>query len=273
MILTDSRSEAFSKRIKAAVEEGLEKCGISARKASIAVVGHDGLIRDIRAGRMPSPDKLEALFELLGMELYLGPKRPDLDSRPYKIAKMIEAKYGPLLRVAENAEKIAADFYANNPDALAADHEFELDGQFFATVARLEVDAAAGNGLINFEAPPTDHLAFSKAWLAQNGIYPSTTVLITARGRSMEPSIYDGDLVMIDRNKKDIKSGRIYVFNDPNDGTRIKRLELVPGHAIIVRSDSPDQIEFPPEYYTENAMNAISENIVGAVVWSGHKWD
>jgi SOS-response transcriptional repressor LexA len=69
------RSEAFSKRLKSAVDAALKRRGISARQASFEVVGHDGLIRDIRAGRMPSPDKLEALFEFLGMEFYFGAPR------------------------------------------------------------------------------------------------------------------------------------------------------------------------------------------------------
>lgn len=88
----------------------------------------------------------------------------------------------------------------------------------------------------------------------------------------MEPSICDGDLVMIDRNKREIHSGHIYVYNDPADGTRIKRLEVVPGHAIIIRSDNPNQLKFPTEHRTAEAMKPIAENIVGEVVWSGHKW-
>ncbi|MFC4214020.1 XRE family transcriptional regulator [Pseudophaeobacter arcticus] len=188
------------------------------------------------------------------------------------VVKKVQEQYGHAIAVAKHADEITADYYIKNPDALDADHEFELDGQPFATVARHDVQAAAGGGYINLDGPPIDHLAFSKRWLAQNGIYPGSSALITARGASMEPSIYDGDLVMIDRNKREIQSGHIYVYNDPANGTRIKRLEVVPGHAIIIRSDNPDQSKFPTEHCTAEAMNAIAENIVGEVVWSGHKW-
>ncbi len=126
--------------------------------------------------------------------------------------------------------------------------------------------------MVNFDAPPIDHLAFSKSWLKQNGIQAGSCSLINATGKSMEPSIWDGDLIMIDRRKTEIRNQRVYVYNDPNDGTRVKRLEVVPGHTIIVRSDNPDQKQFPPEYHTGEAMNAISQNIIGEVVWSGHKW-
>ena len=77
---------------------------------------------------------------------------------------------------------------------------------------------------------------------------------------------------MVDRRKRQIRNGQIYVYNDPDNGTRIKRLETVPGHAIIVRSDNPNQKDYPVEYHTDIAMNEIADNIVGQVVWSGHKW-
>lgn len=168
---------------------------------------------------------------------------------------------------------LSFEFYIGPPREITPAPEVNVDGSRFATVARHDASASAGGGFVNFDEAPIDHLAFSKTWLMQNGIQPGASVLINARGRSMEPSIYDGDLVMIDRRKREVRNGRIYVYNDPADGTRVKRLEVVPGHAIIVRSDNPDQKEFPPEYHTEDAMNAIAQNIIGEVVWSGHKWN
>jgi hypothetical protein len=75
MLLTHERSEEMKARIQAAVEDALRKREVSARRASLDVVGNDGLIRDIRAGRLPGVDRLEALFEYLGLEFYLGPRR------------------------------------------------------------------------------------------------------------------------------------------------------------------------------------------------------
>lgn len=75
MLLTNIRSQGFAERIRDAVEGALTARNISARRASMDVVGHDGLIRDIRAGRIPSADRIEALFDYLGLEAYFGPKR------------------------------------------------------------------------------------------------------------------------------------------------------------------------------------------------------
>lgn len=67
MLLTPSRSDQIAAALLSSVERGLLKKGVSARRASIDVVGHDGLIRDIRAGRIPSTDRVIALLEYLGV--------------------------------------------------------------------------------------------------------------------------------------------------------------------------------------------------------------
>lgn len=56
------------------IELGLAMNGeYSARSASIAVVGHDGLVRDIRQkGNVPTADKVDALLRLLGIGYHLG---------------------------------------------------------------------------------------------------------------------------------------------------------------------------------------------------------
>ena len=217
------------------IDEALKKKGLSDAAASRMAVGHPSLIKNLRMPRS-------------------GEKRYNLPS----LEKL--------------AEVLDLELYFGPPRDLTPPPEVDVDGSRFATVARHDASASAGGGFVNFDEAPIDHLAFSKTWLVQNGIQPGASVLINARGQSMEPSIYDGDLVMIDRRKRGVRNGRIYVYNDPTDGTRVKRLEVVPGHAIIVRSDNPDQKEFPPEYHTGDAMNAIAQNIIGEVVWSGHKW-
>lgn len=217
------------------IDEALKKKGLSDAAASRMAVGHPSLIKNLRMPRS-------------------GEKRYNLPS----LEKL--------------AEVLDLELYFGPPRDLTPPPEVDVDGSRFATVARHDASASAGGGFVNFDEAPIDHLAFSKTWLVQNGIQPGASVLINARGQSMEPSIYDGDLVMIDRRKREVRNGRIYVYNDPTDGTRVKRLEVVPGHAIIVRSDNPDQKEFPPEYHTGDAMNAIAQNIIGEVVWSGHKW-
>lgn len=227
MVDNSLKYKELADRVRDLVEAGLRDKKVSARRASLDVVGHDGLIRDIRAGRIPGLEKLDAMFTYLDLELYLGEPR-----------------------VAAQAPSVV------------------IEGKLFDTVARYDAAGAAGDGLINLDEPPIDHLAFSKDWLAQRGISAGDSILITVSGDSMEPSLYDGDLVMIDRRKKHIRSGQIYAFRDA-DTLRIKRIEVIPGTALILRSDNP---KHPPDYRAAEAMNGISQNILGQIVWSGHTW-
>lgn len=174
----------------------------------------------------------------------------------------------PLNRAKEICDALGLEFYIGERRDIAPAPSTIVSGEQFDTVARHDVAGAAGDGMINLDGPPIDHLAFSKRWLAQNGISAGDSVLINVRGDSMEPSLYDGDLVMIDRRKTLIRSGQIYAFRD-GDTLRIKRIEVIPRTALILRSDNP---KHPPEHRTGEAMNGISQNILGQIVWSGHTW-
>lgn len=63
----------------------------------------------------------------------------------------------------------------------------------------------------------------------------------------------------------------ILLLADTDQGTRVKRLELG-SDVIAVQSDNPDKQAHPTEYLTGPAMNAVAQNIIGQVVWSGHRW-
>jgi phage repressor protein C with HTH and peptisase S24 domain len=129
---------------------------------------------------------------------------------------------------------------------------------------------AAGDGHINMDETPIDHMAFTDDWLTRNGILAGSCFLISVKGDSMGPRITDGDLVLIDKRKRDIVNGKVYAFNDDENGARIKRLEVIPDTAITLISDNP---EFAKEHRTGMEMNLVADNIIGQVVWSGHNWN
>lgn len=172
----------------------------------------------------------------------------------------------------ENAKKIAEalglEFYIGPPRDFDPIPEVEVDGAYFDTVPRYDAQAAGGSGVLNLDEDPIDRLAFNKDWLSKQGIHAGHCALITAQGRSMEPRIYDGDLIMIDRRRTSIRSGRVYVFNDGDRGTRVKQLEHIPDLGVILHSDNRE--EYPPETRAGSSANDIT--ILGEVVWSGHKW-
>jgi len=213
------------------IDKALKRKGLSPAAASKLAAGHFSLIKNMKASKA-------------------GGKRYSVET----LEKL--------------AEVLDLELYFGPKREITAAASTTVSGEVFKTVARYDAAGAAGNGMINFDGPPIDHLAFSKRWLEQNGISAGDCILINVRGDSMEPSIYDGDLVMIDRRKTQIRSGRIYAFRE-GESLRIKRLELIPDAAIILRSDNPT---YPPEHRVGPAMNTVSLGLIGEVVWSGHKW-
>jgi len=90
------------------IELGLALNGkYSARSASIAVVGHDGLVRDIRQkGNVPTADKVDALLKLLGISYQLGAAAPNNETLPIPRAQDGSRPVVQMISVGEDAPRI-----------------------------------------------------------------------------------------------------------------------------------------------------------------------
>lgn len=75
MLLTRDQSNQTLAQIRATIDAALHDRRLSARRASLEVVGNDGLIRDIRSGAAVGVDRIAALCSYLGLEFYVGPPR------------------------------------------------------------------------------------------------------------------------------------------------------------------------------------------------------
>ncbi|WP_323006661.1 S24 family peptidase, partial [Pseudorhodobacter sp.] len=205
----------------------------SGRQASIAAIGNDGLVRDIKAGRLPGIDRLEALFNLLDIELYIGPRR-----------EMVDA--------------------IQPPDA---------DLSELANIPLYNADLAAGGGATNGEEEIAGYLAFRRDWLRKVGVAPSSAVMARVEGESMLPTIWSGDMVLIDTSKIEIhsrgrarKTSKPHVYAFVEDGSaRVKRIERVETDFYAVISDNP---EFPIEFKSQKALDDM--HIIGRVMWWAH---
>jgi len=146
----------------------------------------------------------------------------------------------------------------------------KIHGEDFEAVPRFDVFLAAGDGLLNDEGDPVEHLLFSRPWLRRMGIAPDMGALLTVTGDSMEPLLVDGDLVLVDRDRFDPVSGKVYAFNDPDNGARVKFIDILPEKGgIVLRSANRDHA---PDYRTGAGADEITKNIIGQVIWSGHSW-
>lgn len=115
-----------------------------------------------------------------------------------------------------------------------------------------DVRAAAGHGALVEDRPPSEHRAFSRAWLARHvGVSTSRLMIITVAGNSMEPDLHDGDEVMIDTGDTEVVREGIYVFG-LSGHIYVKRLALH-GDTLAIVSDNA--AEYPARH-----INTLREN-------------
>jgi len=113
----------------------------------------------------------------------------------------------------------------------------------FTFIPRIMVSASAGYGRTQEADLSSRLVAFRTEWLHRIGIPPNRAQALTAQGDSMEPSIKDGDLLLIDRSVNQLQDEGIYVVT-LDDMVLVKRI-LQSIDAIILKSDNPlydDQI-------------------------------
>jgi SOS-response transcriptional repressor LexA len=179
-----------------------------------------------------------------------------------------EKQDGPTLnRARQIARALGLEFYLGPPRETGPIYNVSLDGADYAAIPRIDARLAAGAGAVNEEVGHTDALAFRRDWLRERAISPDQACLLTVTGDSMAPTLHDGDLVMIDRRRRDIRNRRVYALVDTDGTARVKRLDVIPDRLLILTSDNPAH---PTETRQGDDMNRL--NILGEVVWSAHAW-
>jgi phage repressor protein C with HTH and peptisase S24 domain len=136
----------------------------------------------------------------------------------------------------------------------------------FVLVPRYDVTGSMGNGHMIHSEQIVDHLAFRAEWVrTELGTSPSSLVLISAVGDSMEPTLRAHDLLLIDRSVDSVKQDAIYAFAVDGE-LRVKRIQRLFDGCLVIKSDNPS-------YSTETltAEQASSINIIGRIVWSGRR--
>ncbi len=129
-------------------------------------------------------------------------------------------------------------------------------------ISKLKGPGSAGTGI-----EPDDEvdiqLAFRDDWLEKFG-GPEKLVALVIEGDSMEPTLFDKDVVVVNKNITAIRSGG-GIYSLVWDNKRmVKRLQLNPQtHRVRVKSDSPryDDFEVDPE----------TIKIEGKLIWFGRE--
>lgn len=139
------------------------------------------------------------------------------------------------------------DFFESDETHIPEPREANKENFGYQTIEHLSPKPSMGKGSQNFE--PTQivrNLNVLESWLKESvGITdPKRIKVLTATGRSMEPTISDQDLVFVDIENRFIDAPGIYVIN-VDDRLLLKKILILSDGTIVLRSDN--QAEFPDE--------------------------
>jgi phage repressor protein C with HTH and peptisase S24 domain len=145
---------------------------------------------------------------------------------------------------------------------IAVPLEAGLDRQDFVVLPKRPEAAAAGT-----EAPPapdaTEFIAFRRDWVRSHlGIEPSQLIVETALGESMEPSIQNGDLLLVDTTDTRYHSFGVYVIEIAGERL-VKRMQPRLDGSLTLISDNP---AYEAEHVPQDQTDTV--RIVGRVLWT-----
>jgi len=129
-----------------------------------------------------------------------------------------------------------------------------------AEIARLDVGASAGPGRLAEDEAARRPGALSLALLRELGVRPAAASMIRVAGDSMEPTLSDGDEILVDRDRREVRGkGGIFVIR--LDGAlMVKRLRVAVGGLEVV-SDNPE--------WPIRACRGDEVEVIGRVAWLG----
>ena len=135
----------------------------------------------------------------------------------------------------------------------------------FTKIPLYNIEAPAGHGSALEDEEIKDGIAFRTDWLQAKGFQHAYLATIITKGDSMEGTINNGDILLVNLLDTNVGEDGIYVIR--RDGHLFaKRLQLMFSGELYIKSDNP-------VYNTQviSAEKASDLKIVGRVVWIGHE--
>jgi len=129
----------------------------------------------------------------------------------------------------------------------------------FVTIPLMNGRISAGTGLLAQDGVTDTCMCFRKEWINRKGD-PQTMSLIMVSGDSMEPTLSNGDVVLIDHSRNYLHDYGIYAIS-VDDSVLIKRLQPF-GNKVQIISDNS---KYPPL-----VLDAADVVINGKALWYAH---
>lgn len=195
-----------------------------------------------------------------------------------QLAHMVDTDSGNLSRLERGVQGASKELLAKIMDALdlritvgnselsaqESQHTYSPSKNDYALIRQYSAVGECGNGYLNDHVELSEGLAFKRDWLARKNVKPENLAVMYGSGTSMEPYIFDGDVVLFDTSDTEPKHRQVYIVRRPDDSVSIKRLIQQISGDWVIKSDNPD--------YTDEKVSADTINeipFVGRVIWRG----
>lgn len=146
------------------------------------------------------------------------------------------------------------------PDDQINDRSGTYDKGEYAYIPLYDVEVSAGGGSLNDHEQVIARMAFLRSWLNKIGLHEKDLSAVRAHGDSMEPTITEGDMLLVDKSQRRPGGGHIYIMC-VQGALVVKRLSVDPDGRVRVISDN--------KIYPEATAALDQLDIVGRVVWAG----
>lgn len=242
MVQIEEIRNSFVARLKQSLSEaGIPEWGAGVRLAKMAKVTPKACSKWLNGESMPGGAKMLALATALNVRV-----------------EWLEYGRGEMRESAQPAPE----------SGRTPPRSFDLnDEPGYTGVLQLTARGSTGDGDDNPHVEIRGVMAFKSAWLRANNLNQKHLDVIYANGHSMEPTINDGDVLLVDESKIEPKDGQIFAMQSESKGTIVKRLVKSDFDGWIIRSDNPDKARYGDETLRDGEINEV--RIIGRVVWRG----
>lgn len=125
--------------------------------------------------------------------------------------------------------------------------------------ALFKLSAGVSGYEVEYENGESEPIFMAKRWFEHNHYNPERLVALKVNGRSMEPKMSDGDLVIVNTDSVTPKDGVVFAVNYEGEMV-IKRMKRDAGQWFI-SSDNPDKIRYGDKVCAEACL------LLGEVVY------
>ncbi|MCT8747103.1 XRE family transcriptional regulator, partial [Glaesserella parasuis] len=141
-----------------------------------------------------------------------------------KLAEILKTTVGYLLKGEQSEPQEAKGIVARAFEALEKERTEQDEVEMLASFESIEVSAGFGSFNVGV-TEPDGQVPYDSNLLRNLGVKPKHCGVFWANGSSMLPTIHNGDQLLVDFSKKDVKNDKVYLVQN-GDSVWVKRVKI-----------------------------------------------